>query len=733
MAATGAEPRGLDPLTLLRSGGEMKAGMGALDTKLTAPNAQDAIKLAENLRKVAKANSREAIENIAALKDGESKFELRNTKAFLERFGSGKKAVLNMTAEEKASFNTAEQLLRENATIALYLDLRSKTTSERKVLLADGQIKDAIGPGVNDYNQVRSKALLTIIHNATFINAFPEINLSGMSDGEKMQYIEATLLPAEDNRFAARLGTLTQEAYRKAVDFTTVAGDDKKTGMEQQEKLEKARVDQKVNGLKALLDGKGIVKLLGGGGSYTTADIKALISGSLTPEVAADSVAQDILNAGHTTFIDLKQYRIELPKEKVEIQRRIEGKRGATTFADYLIAYPADLDVVAHNTNEAELLRLSLAYPVGQANLVSFDTKILPLYLNPAFSNLALEAKQAELKASDLALQISVLPPGDPAEVAKSRDKRLLEEQDLIGQLDRVLGNSLRDVLLERYDIMEERQDRLMEKNAKDAEKDVAKLVLELKKKMNKNWISWDNSTTPQRKVDKKQIRADVTHLTFSADKDVALKQLIARDIFHGAAGATISSANFDKLNVVDGTDGAGTVLITEDQLKQLEKVFESSGQAYKDKLWADMFMGRGSLDKTANLGFGIELGGEQNDSLAFRKAVREEMMRKYEPEITKALEGNREASQAMKNLEAQGVKFDFNLKWIWYLLTIVLGLGAGAVAMPTGIAMGSSALSSIAAGTFSPIPVEVLAGAAVGATAGGLGGAAVVNKFSEN
>lgn len=741
MAVT-AEPRGLDPLTLLRSGGEQKAAiMGPLDTKIDAvgSNAKNAIELAKNLRIVAKANSREAIENIAALKDGESTFQLRNTKPFIERFGSGKKtAGGTMTPAETASFNTAEQLLRENATVALYLDLRTKIGSEQKKLLADTQVQDAIG-GPKSLSTIREQALSTILRNPTFINAFPEIGLSGMTQPEKMQYIEATLLPAEDNRFAARLGTLTQEAYRKAVDFTTVAGDDKKTGMEQQEKLEKARMDQKVKGLKALLDAQGITKPMGGG-PFTEAEIKLNISGSLSADTAADVLAEQAFTVNHAAFVNLKQFRIELPKQQAELTTRLVGLGCPNPPTLAWLTDPVNKirpEVINYNAVLADMTKLSTD-PGVVANQANFDSKIMPLYRSPAFSNLAQEAKRAELTAADLALQISVLPPGDPAEVAKSRDKRLLEEQDLIGQLDRVLGNSLRDVLLERYDIMEERQGRLMEKNAKDAEKDVAKLVLELKKKMNTNWIKWDNTATnPKRVVQKKEIRRDVTHLTFSSDKDVALKQLIARDIFKGAGGATtINDTNFDKLNVVDGKDGAGNVLITEDQLKQLEKVFESSGQAYKEKLWADMFMGkgRGIFDKTFNFGFGIEVGGDGDESLAFKKAVRDEMMKKYEPEITKAIESKRESSQAMKNLEAQGVKFDFDMKWIWYVLTILLGLPAaavGTVALPAGIAAAQAAAGGIAATGLTASAIEGAIGGAAGLAVPTVVGSAVGGKVA--
>lgn len=746
MAATGAEPRGLDPLALLRSGGEMKVGMAALDTKINAigSNAKDAIELGANLRKVAKANSREAIENIAALKDNESKFELRNTKAFLERFGSGKKVVGNMTAEEKASFNTAEQLLRENATVALYLDLRSKNSSERGALMNDAQVKEAVGMNPPDWTTVRKNALENIMRNDTFIRAFPEIHLSTLTLPEKMDYIEATLLPAEDRRFAARLGTATQEAYRKAVDFTTVAGDDKKTGMEMDKKIEEGRFDQRVKSLKDLLATKGVMNPTGGAHPYNEAELKTIIQGSADEKSAADILAQHAFNQTPRIYADLKTLRLELPDQIAMLTKQIGAKlTGTVNLATYVAdpAHAMERDVIDYNIAGGKWAALEALYlPGGIAapSLVAFDKDILPLLSDPALNTLASQGKQAELRAADLALKISVLPPGDPAEVAKSRDKRLLEEQDLIGQLDRVLGNSLRDVLLERYDIMEEKNGRFMEAQAKESEESIAKLVLNLKKKMSTNWIKWDNTVAnPKRVVQKKEIRKDVTHLTFSADKDVALKQLIARDIFAGQPGSVINSTNFAELNVVDGSKNGSNppvFLLNRERLAQLNKVFESSGQAYKEKLWADMFMGRGSFDKTINLGFGIELGGDGDESLAFKKAVREEMMRKYEPEITKSIESNKESSQAMKNLEAQGIKFDFNMKWLWYVLTILLGLPAaaiGTVALPAGIAAAQAAVGGIAATGLTASAIEGMIGGAAGLAVPTVVGSAVGGKLA--
>jgi len=721
MAAT-SEPQGIGRLTLLRSGGE-SASIGALDTQFAGRNAKEAIKIGKELRRVAASNSKEAIKNVLAIKEGETHFNIRRMKDFKERFGAGKTA--SLTPEEKASQKRATDLLTDYAKVSAFLEVKAMSPAEITTYLADAQVKDAIG-GALTFNELKKQALDFVVAEDNFKAMFPEINLSGLSDAQKRDFVEKTLMPSEDGRLASRIGTRLQEAYKKTIELTPVASDEKKANLDQQEKIEKGRFDQKVKSLKDLVTLRGILNPVTGV-AYTEIDITTIIKGSADTTTAADTFTQHILNLTPRIYADIKAYRIELPDQIMNLGKQIAPKAVAAgqVLPAYLAAHAADRDVIDYNVANGKMSMLEGIYNPGGiaavASLTSFDHNILPLLSDPAFATLASQGKQAELKAADMALQKLALP-ATTVDITQSHDKRMLEEEEICGLLSGILGQSVGDVLEERYDIMEERQGRLMEKKAKDAEQEVAKLILELKKKMSKNWISWDTSAKPpQRKVDKKQIRKDVTHLTFSADKDMALKQLIARDLF----GLTMAQCR--TLNVVDGVYGAAAgQKLSDTQMNQLNKIFESSGQAYRDKLWADMFAGRGWMDKQLKF-LGIEVAS--TGELGFKSVEMQEMVKLYQPEIMKGIEGNQEAARAMKDLEAQGIQFNHPMKWLYYILAVVFGLGAGAVALPAGIAAGSSALGSVAAGTFSPLAAEAIAGAA----AGGLGGAAVVNKFSEN
>lgn len=726
MAAT-AEPQGIGRLTLLRSGGE-SARIGALDSQFAGRNAKEAIKIGKELRKVAASNSKEAIKNVLAIKEGETHFNIRKMKDFKERFGAGKKA--GLTPEEKASQKRATDLLTDYAKVSAFLEVKAMSPAEMATYLADTQVRDAIG-GTLSFNELKKQALDFVVAEDNFKSMFPEINLSGLSDAQKRDFVEKTLMPSEDGRLASRIGTRLQEAYKKTTEFTSIAKEETGVDAEHTKLEEGLRLEQKVKSIQQFLKGRSINNPASGS-PYTEKQIEDLIQNkALTAEGALDALAFNLLNSAapsisNAEFTKLKRFQIELPKSTSELANRLEASRMALgvgkppDLAAYILAYPTDPNVTAYNAQMAELAVLNAHYAGPNPNLNTFKTRVLPLYQDASITTIITEAKQSDLKIKDADIK-SKAAPKTTDEIERSHDKRMLEEDDICTLLSGILGQSIGDVLEERYDIMEERQGRLMEKKAKDAEQEVAKLVLELKKKMSKNWISWDTSVKSQRKIDKKQIRKDVTHLTFSADKDMALKQLIARDLF----GLTMAQCR--SLNVVDGVYGAAAgQKLSDTEINQLNKVFESSGSLYRDKLWADMFAARGWKDKQIKL-FGMELGS--TGELGFKSVEMQEMVKLYQPEIMKGIESNQEAARAMKDLEAQGIQFNHPMKWLYYLLAVVFGLGAGAIAMPAGIAAGSSALSSVAAGTFSPLAAEVIAGAA----AGGLGGAAVVNKFSEN
>jgi len=690
MAALTAEPPQLDRLTLLRSGGEIAA---TIDNKFKVDKGQKSIEVAKDLRKVQPAGGKETIRAGLAMKEGETKFNVRNATDFKERFGAGRKGVAPpSTPSEVASYKKAEQSLRENSTIALFLELKSLSPAEQTKMLADVTVTAELG-GLHTYSTIRKEALSLIVKSDSIKGLFPELDHNGLGQEEKIRFIEYTLFPSDDARFAARFGTRMREAYKKAVGLPPVGSDEERVDIEKQIKLGKETIKIKRKQIEDILKAKNIKKI--GGANFNSADIDAIIATGGTPDMTGNTLIQQAYlqstpSALLADFDGMKTFA-DLPRQISEANARITAKLiGTNTLASYKAAHPGDPDVKDEKAcTMSRLGYLSKYGPSGTKNVqyVNFSKNFLPLLEQNSLSAVGREMRQAQIGLEDAKIKENTLPP-TTVDIERTRDLRILAEEDVLGEIDGILGQSIADVLEERYDVMEERMGRLSEQQEKEKDQEVKQNILALKKKMSRNWIKYDG-TTRKKTIDKKQIKNDVTHLAYHFDKDVALKQLIARDLF----GMT---NNYQSLNLIDGKDGTGNVVLDERKLEIIEKVFESNGTEYRDKLFADMFAARGFMDRSFNI-----LGLEKTwGELGFKRDEWKYMMQRYEPDITRALQTNQDASQALKSLEAQGVKVEASTKWLLYLLAIVFGGltgGLGGAVIP-GIGATAGALTGIGA-----------------------------------
>lgn len=727
---TATEQPVLDRLTVLSAGGEHGVAWAA------GQRGEQSVQRGNELRKVRPAGGKETFRAALAIKEGENRYNVRNTSDFLKRFGAGKEDPAKMSPSERASYKAAEAVLQKNAKIALYLELRTLNAADQTAMLNDKDIKAAIGekPSATlNLNNLRIAALNSIARDPSFISMFPEVEAHNppLTAVQKVDFIEKTLMPAEDQRLAARLGTRMQEAYKDSLKFTNLATNDEREAYRRQGYEAKLTLEQKAKQISDYLDGKGLLDASGKRIPDTTI-AKWIAQSPASPEGTLDVVVEKAMGITHQEYTDVKQYRTVVMPRLDTLTKKFEAahKRGAlrgTPFnlAGYLAGNPGNPDVVEYSRLDAQKTALEGVYGAGQAKaniLTEFDNKAVGMIGDPSLQGLAKDAKDAQIKMDTMDIKMKGMPVITNEE-EKAALNRLVEEEDLCGRLDGALAQSIADVLEERYDVMEERMGRLTVEQKANTEKDVQKKILELKKKMNENWIKYDPATH-KRNVQKDNIKRDVIHLGFTYDKDMALKQLIARDTFG------LNHSQCEKLNVIDGTDGAGTTLLNPEQMAQLNKVFEASGQDYRDKLFADMLAGRSVMDRGLNFGVGEVMPPWAK--LGFKRSEWRQMLQQYEPEITKGIENNREASAAMRTLEAQGVKIDTNMKWILYVLAGILGGGAGLLAGP--------ALANASVGIAKGIGAKFAAGSVaegIGAVAGGVGGAVGVGKavehFSEN
>ncbi|MCX6730528.1 MAG: hypothetical protein NTZ55_01645, partial [Candidatus Roizmanbacteria bacterium] len=120
-----AELAQLDRLTVLSAGGEYNlAGFTGKRGETSIKQGQDLLK------KVRPAGGKETIRTALALHEGETKFNVRNSKDFISRFGT-EKQLSKMNASEKASYLKAKEVIERNSLITLYLDARAIPAASR--------------------------------------------------------------------------------------------------------------------------------------------------------------------------------------------------------------------------------------------------------------------------------------------------------------------------------------------------------------------------------------------------------------------------------------------------------------------------------------------------------------------------------------------------------------------------------------------------------------------------
>jgi len=734
MATFNAEPAQMDRLTVLAAGGKTET---AFQDRTNWTLGGDSIQASNDIKKIRPAGGKETLRAGLALREGENRFNLYHSAGYIARFGGEHAGNLgNMNPEEKASYLKATDLIRQNTKISLFLEARGLPPNQRNQRIVD--VLSQNGMANMSYDALRKEALQSIANNPSFISMFPEIQANFGTPGAPygdgvLKFIENTLVPADDHRLSARMGTRLQETYKKAVGFESVMTDEKKAELEEQKRVGEAESKQNIKKITGLLTSRGMTKP--GGGNITEADVKTWIDTiAFTPDTTGDAIASQVLGVSLESIGDMRRYTIDLPQQRAKLESIINAKSGGMSLANYRTAHPGESEVMSLDQLDAQYALLDVQYGVGHpkaGDLANFNASgIGALYLDGSLQSLGSSAKKSADSIDKLTAQISARPV-KLVDIEQSRDKRLLQEEDLLGEIEGILGQSIADVLEERYDVLEEKMGRMMQEKADKTEKDIKINIMELKRKMSTNWIEY-NASTRKKNVKKDAIKRDVTHLAYHFDKEVALKQLIARDLFG------LSGSKFEKLNIIDGTNmSSKTVppeqLLTSDQLKQVEGVFKEVGGEYRDKLFADMFAARGFTDRTFNLGFGVEATWGK---LGFKRDEWKYMLQRYEPDITKALEANQETSAALKSLEAQGVKIDINMKWLWYLLAIVFGgtagmVAAGGPAAILGVKAGLAA-NSVGAGLAAGAATEAVGGVA-GASAVSLGTRAAMNGFSEN
>ena len=383
MAATATEQPVLDRLAVLASGGEH-----GKEAAFMGNRGEKSVDVATKLRNVRPAGGKETMRAGLAIKEGETKYNWRNSKAFLDRFGSGKK-LTEMSASERASYMKARDVLQTNTIISLFLEakgLPDNPPAIRDAFLMTNKtaIKEVTGVANPNYNLIRTAALKLIVSDPSFKAMFPELQTSAMNEASMMVFTEKTLFPAEDQRMAARLGTRMQEAYKQSLQLTEIVTDEDRETYRREQNNGKLTLEQKAKQIADFLDNKGI--LSASSKKYKDTEVISWITSSgASPDGTIDSVLEKALGSTHQEFSEMVQFKdaeVNMPTLVASFNaKHIAGPYAGSAFdiGGYLAGNPTDADVIKYKQHDAAYKRVTNygaavgAAPAGESVLYMYN------------------------------------------------------------------------------------------------------------------------------------------------------------------------------------------------------------------------------------------------------------------------------------------------------------------------------------------------------------------------
>lgn len=266
-----------------------------------------------------------------------------------------------------------------------------------------------------------------------------------------------------------------------------------------------------------------------------------------------------------------------------------------------------------------------------------------------------------------------------------TRTTRLRKESEIIDLLDGAVGNAVADALEARYDAVHGAKSEAVKK---EKEKKMTEEEKKITRAMESNWVSYDRKKH-KKSSDRGQIQNDMRVLSYMGED--GLKRMLLRELGWKTKVGD-DEVDIDKKNVFDLDLSTA---LTEEQRKQLDELYSKHNTKYREKLMADFFISQSLKDKiTDRLPFTDKMGLKKHEWQLLEK------------NFGGALEKGMNESQGFKNylsqLEASGIKPDFKMKWLLYMLFGLVGATAlSGFAAAGGIGAAAVGVKEAGAGAF--------------------------------
>lgn len=582
------------------------------------------------------------------------------------------------TNAEKISFENAQRTITELNDFVQYTEILNEIKRSGKNINQIISERNTRGENsiidIGSFRAARERALDALLANSNVQTLFPDIG-SYNNINAKRAYIETLL--AYDPGMRKRVAEGLKNAAERAQKLEEVQTDEElskaETQIETDTQARELAIEDIINSLK--VDAKNPPPT-----PSQEAQIRKMVEDGNPPEMISRYANSLVINEDNIPNLivlnEIHDRQMEIAQRKEQLGH-ISAARDRTGILSEINQLNSELkDFITNNSistidiNSFNDLKTKYGESIDAGGVFSgFVTRR------------AAEGSLLSRRVNENKNIIDRRGPEAKKKLDDSRNKRLRQEASIQDDLDRVLSMAVIDTVNERYDIVTAQEQKVLAEEAKKTENADDKAVVS---GLEKSFIEF-NPATRQKIVHQQDIDSAMKMLAYEGFDGIKRQMLRHMDFKTpqlDASGNPVldASGNPVMINVDYRTVDLST--LPDDQKKRLDAMFAKYGDAYQNKIMKDAFAARTFTSKLVDKLPGTSVMG-------LRKHEWVMLEEKFSGKLTEALGKSQEASQMLKNLEAQGIMPDFKTKW---LLAILLGLGIAAVGLPALGGVGAAA-----------------------------------------
>lgn len=617
--------------------------------------------------------------------------------AEIDPSGNPPKAELkgNPTPLERQSFEAAGKRIDEINDFIRYTDVlvEAQKTGKKpsEVITARRNRGETALITENMYSTARTKALAAILEDPATKVLYPGLSKVSSQD-EKMTYIETML--ASDPKFRSKIVKEMREIVEESQNLPDVARDNELRTAEAEQKTLQTTLKTKLEQMFVSIQADGITL-----NDTEEQEIINLASSGATPDQIVSRLRNKALESvpGYDKFANLAD--LESMHNQLRDRLRDLEKQLPSTETSKSTTNPNLVEAIKIAREESE--RVANNYYAAK-NFMADNKANYERYLelNSKYSMSTTDTSPIGSRFREIAdasgklSEITALIAERKANPNRSERASILTRQNaearLQERLDGIFTKGITETIEERYDeIVGLEQKRLQQEAEKTGKAD----NIAVAKGLGSDFIEFDPRSR-QKIVHQENINEAIRLLAYEGQEGIdrlLIKHLGFKTPLLDADDEPQADGPGNPIMVDIDWRTVDLSTLSGEQKARLEAVRKEYGDKYRDRVFKDAFAARTLGSKLRDALPGTHEMGLKKHEWGMLEA-------NFSGKLEEALRGSREASDAIKKLEAQGIKPDFKMKWLLWAALLV-GIGIFAVPAIGGIGAATQAAATVPSG----------------------------------